>query len=513
MKKLDFKKNISFKFFFLSQGEILFLFFILIAGSLLLFLNLGNIYLWQDEAQTALISETVLQYGVPKGYDGKNFLSQELGIEYGENYIWKWHTWFPFYLLAAFFKIFGTNSFTARLPFAMFGLGCLFLIYFFSKSLWNDKKVAVMSASALLFSVPFLILSRQCRYYSLTAFFSLGGLYGYQAMTRGKRFGPFVYLVASTFLFHTHYIYLATMLATVAVHVLIFQRNLWKKVLLWTLGILVLNSPWIIWLSGMKYGENYDMFKWDPFVSQMMHFMNHIRQHLFPIYLFLVPLGVLLWYWFRNKEFFFRKKPELLSGIFIPVFFVFINMVALSLVAPAPFFRYLAPVLPFLAIVVGLFLAWAAEMHLIAGISILACLIVSGPIFGFMYEITHDYDGPIEGIVEHLNKHAKKTDVVAITYGDMPVKFYTGLRVVGGLTGEDLTPGADADWVVIRRNVICEKDHKVRNFLASQVKWRRYQKITLNYPDIPFENRESPLHHLYRTQLNYPPVILFRKVK
>ena len=46
----------------------------LFAASCLFLLNLANHYLWQDEAQTALISKTILTHGVPLGYDGKNYL-------------------------------------------------------------------------------------------------------------------------------------------------------------------------------------------------------------------------------------------------------------------------------------------------------------------------------------------------------------------------------------------------------------------------------------------------------
>jgi hypothetical protein len=59
-----------------------------LAGVLLL-ANLGNQYLWQDEAQTALLARTILSAGVPLGYDGRNHFSQELGVEYGEDGIWK----------------------------------------------------------------------------------------------------------------------------------------------------------------------------------------------------------------------------------------------------------------------------------------------------------------------------------------------------------------------------------------------------------------------------------------
>jgi 4-amino-4-deoxy-L-arabinose transferase-like glycosyltransferase len=157
----------------MSQNHIekTFLAAILCIGIFLFFTNLGNIYLWQDEAQTALISQTVLHDGVPRGYDGKNYFSQELGSEYGENYIFKWHTWLPFYITAAFLKIFGNNAFAARLPFALFGLGSVFFLYYLTKSLFNNKRAASMAALVLLVSIPFLLLSRQCRYYSMTAFF------------------------------------------------------------------------------------------------------------------------------------------------------------------------------------------------------------------------------------------------------------------------------------------------------------------------------------------------------
>jgi 4-amino-4-deoxy-L-arabinose transferase-like glycosyltransferase len=499
----------------LSQREVIFLFFVFITASVLLFLNLGNIYLWQDEAQTALISQTILTDGIPKGYDGKNFFSQELGAEYGDNYVWKWHTWFPFYLLAAFFKIFGTTTFVARLPFAIFGLGCLFLLYFFSKSLWKDKNIAAMSVAVLLFSIPFLILSRQCRYYSLTAFFSLGGLYGYHAMTQGKRSGPYMYLIASTFLFHTHYVYLATLQCTVALHTLLFHRSYWKKILLWSVMILLINAPWILWLSDMKYGKQYgqSIFSFNLFIFKLRSFLFDLRKYIFPLSLFSIPIWIIIYNWLCGNRILPMRVSIFINGMSLIVFFIIINLISLSIVAPAPLFRYLAPLLPLLAMIIGFFIGWAMRIHFLIGIGVLVFMVFFGPFKDFIYEITHDYNGPIESIVGYLNENAKKTDTVAITYGDLPLKFYTGLRVIGGLTGEDLTAYKDPDWVIIRKHTICEKDSKVRDFLNKQVNWQLYEEIRLSYPDIPFENRESPKYHLYRTKVNVPPVILYHRVE
>ncbi len=128
-----------------------------------------------------------------------------------------------------------------------------------------------------------------------------------------------------------------------------------------------------------------------------------------------------------------------------------------------------------------------------------------------LYELTHDFDGPIVTIVTYLQTHAKEDDTVAVTYCDVPIKFLTGLKVFGGLTGEDNGPAASADWFIIRRNVICEKDYKVRDFLIRHVDWKNYDNVVLDSSDTPFEKRESPEAHLFRTDASIPQVVIFQK--
>ncbi|MDH4201678.1 MAG: glycosyltransferase family 39 protein [Phycisphaerae bacterium] len=176
-----------------SNKEHVFLGCIIVLAGALLLANLGNHYLWQDEAQTALIAKTVMARGLPYGTDGTNYFSQENGAEYGPNYIWKWHTWLPFYILAGVFKIFGISTFTARLPFALFGIGTFPLLYFYTADLFKNKRIAVFTTLLLISCIPFLILSRQCRYYSMTAFFSVLSLYAYHHILRNGNV-PFYYL-------------------------------------------------------------------------------------------------------------------------------------------------------------------------------------------------------------------------------------------------------------------------------------------------------------------------------
>jgi len=498
-----------------KQFDYLFLALITILGAIFLFMDLSDSMLWQDEAQTALISQTILHDGTPKGYDGINFLSQESGAEYGDNYTYKWHTWLPFYVVAAFFKLFGASTFTARLPFALFGLGCIPLLYILCRKIFLDRKIAILAALLLLYSVPFLILSRQCRYYSMTAFFSLLTVLGYHLLLadNSKKRGPLLYVLGALGLFQSLYLYFATLLGAIACHAILTQRQQWRRIALWTTIAVVINVPWIIWLSTMKYASQYGASAFDVslIIDRFKEFITEIHTYSFPFYLLLLPGAAIL---LRR----FHRSPKDISNenwqqVIIPVLFILSTLGVLSVFAPAPFFRYLTPLIPFLAMLAALFLQPLSTFHWAVPLVFVMILINRNDLTSYFTELADDYNGPMEGIVEYLEKNAQKNDVVAITYGDMPVKFYTGLRVVGGLTGEDLTPARDADWIIIRYHIISDKDQKVRQFLAQNVNWPNYERIILPYPDAPWQNRESPQDHLYQSPKpeQYPPVIMFHK--
>ena len=68
-----------------------------------------------------------------------------------------------FYWLVAFsYKIFGVAEWSARLPSAVFALGCLFLVYHFARRWWGSW-AAMWSVLILLTSVEFFLLARIVR--------------------------------------------------------------------------------------------------------------------------------------------------------------------------------------------------------------------------------------------------------------------------------------------------------------------------------------------------------------
>jgi 4-amino-4-deoxy-L-arabinose transferase-like glycosyltransferase len=329
-KKEDKKISVEM----LSLNERIFICCIILFAALLLLLNLQNQYLWQDEAQTALIGETIFDRGLPYGTDGKNFFSQELGAEYWKDYIWRWHTWMQFYLVAASFKLFGTGTFTARLPFALFGIASVPLLYFFSRKLFQNKYAAAVASILILSCIPYLVLSRQCRYYSVTAFFSLLALYSYLKILDRKKISIPLFIISAVFLFHTHYIYYFPLLATVLTHCIFFHRQEWKRVAMACAGSILLVLPWIFWLSGIKYSQQHgDAFKLAAVVRKTISYLQQIRLYVFPLFFLVIPIITLLIGRIRARRFIWANK-EVLDRLSLPVLFIFTNLCILSLTSP-----------------------------------------------------------------------------------------------------------------------------------------------------------------------------------
>lgn len=496
------------------RTELTFLLLLFSVSCFLFLCNLGNQYLWDDEAETALVGKTILSHGFPLAYDGRNYFSQLGGDDYAGNYIWKLHPWLQFYVAAGFLGLFGTTTFAARLPFALFGIASVFLTYTFCKTLWQSRKIAAIAAFLMLTSVPFLLLSRQCRYHSMTAFFSLAGLYLYLGVIKQEKYAPLAFFLSLVLLFHTQYIYCFTLLAAVSVHCLLFYRRRLAAVLLLSAAVLIVNFAWISWLLGAKIPPPIGggLFSFDRLIWYSSTYLKQIAESLFPPLLLLIVPAVLVFRKKRTGTFKIHDRP-FLDKLLLLLFYILFTLTALILKSPTPSFRYLSPLVPIFVILTALLIFAAGRIHPFLAVGIIVVLVLSGSFKDFLYEITHDYDGPIEGIVKFLKENAGKDDVVAITYGDLPVKFYTDMRVIGGLTGEDFAPARQARWVIVRRNTYTKADAKFGNYLMSFLNPADYELIMIDYPDIPWENREEPSLHHFRTVKEGDKVVMFKKKK
>lgn len=494
---------------------------VLIAASMMVLLNLGNQYLWQDEAQTACIAKTILTHGIPLGTDGVNTFTQEWGAEYGEDFVWRWHTWFSFYVLALFLKLFGTSNFVCRLPFALFGIGSVLMGYYLGKALWGTRRAGVLTVALLLLSVPLLLLLRQCRQYSMAVFFSMWGLYAYLQMLEGRKHAGVAFGAAAVLLFQSYHIYYGALVAAVILHAALFHRDRLRTVLLVSVITALINLPWIIWLAGAKFSSSLS-YKAKAAMLEQYH-VSQLRgfgriflmlgyKHILPIPLLGIPFVVTAINCIRARKL-PRPEARMWNRVALLILFIAINFLAVTMLAPYPHFRYLAPIIPASWLLVALMLERAMRVHWSIGIVLLALLAYTGTTVSYLYEITHDYDGPVEGSVKHLKAHAQPGDVVVCSRGDMPIKWYTNLRVIGGLNLEDMSPARNAKWVVWRTKC-APPDMRIVKFMQKNVLMSQYRTIVLRgYPDLPFENRAEPGQHLFRTATNAPPLRIYERVE
>ena len=483
---------------------------LLIASSGLILARLGNIYLWQDEAQTALLAKTVLKYGFPRGFDGMNYFSLGHGVECGPNFIWKWHPWFPFYLLAGFFAVLGKSAFVARLPFALFGIATIVLTYYYAKSLWVSRRAGIVSAVLLMMCVPFLLLVRQCKYHAPEAFFSLAGLYAYSQMLEGRKRAPIVFVLAALFLFHTHYVCCAALLATVIIHAALCRRDKLKLMIGLSAITAGINLPWIVWFLGM--GHVLKSNTGIVLVAELsaVYYVYKIGRHIFHPALLGLPVAVYIIHRIRRD----RPTPPRKSArphLVLLLLFIGITLVSTSLTNKFPFFRYLAPLIPVMCIIMGLMLESGMKVHPAIGLVTIGLLAWWWRMPDYLCEITHDYDGPIEGIVLYLNANARPGDTVTSTSEELPLMWYTGLRVISGSSGEDFSAAAKADWVINRRTH-ADLNSKLPGYLAANLRPSQYRGFSLPYPDTPFENREDPEKHFFRTSEDFPPVTIYQRI-
>jgi hypothetical protein len=94
---------------------------------------------------------------------------------------------------------------------------------------------------------------------------------------------------------------------------------------------------------------------------------------------------------------------------------------------------------------------------------------------------------------------------VAVNYEDLPLMFYTDMRVLGGLGLHGLCANSSPDWVIDRKN------GPYRDLLAQIIGRGPYKRVELPYPDIRWENRPGPGVHHYLTVQDEDPVVLHRR--
>jgi len=191
---------------------------LLAAAAFLLLRNLGRPALWQDEAETALRAESILESGAPRTTLHGVLVTAQPSLAKSEgdaSGAWTWNTWLPAYLCAASFAVLGPTPLAARLPFALAGLLALFLAWRLFADGETDELAARRAwapeaALALLALSPaYLLFCRQSRYYALVALGTVLVLRSWRRLLEKRPWGALALALSLNFLLHSSFAFFA----------------------------------------------------------------------------------------------------------------------------------------------------------------------------------------------------------------------------------------------------------------------------------------------------------------
>ncbi len=511
---------------------------ITILAAFLIFTNLGSVYLWEDEAETALVAKTIWTNGIPKITDGVNYFYQEQGKRVGYGDIWAWTPWLQFYMASVSLKFFGWNAWAARLPFALFGFLGIPLFFQIAKRVFG-RQTARLATPLLVCSVPLLLYIRQCRYYSLVIFTTLWAIHALLGMEERRTRSSLSLFAALFFLFHANYI--AWFGVWLSIFVFLFFPSIEKttrKRLLWVLLLAgLVSAPWFFLFRPLhEKTRGLDM---GLVLESLLFSAEGLNRHVVPFLLFaLIPVA---------SHFLPNKIPDdVLSHRqkhWVAFFLILIaTTIGFAVLGPARVFRYLVGIIPIAVLLFSVALIPLWKRNKLIGSIIIALVIftnffniifsrtifasvpkiekrfkekLGSPFLSYLEELHHPPQGPIRSIVSYLREHSSPKDLVVVTYGDLPIMFYTGLRVIGGLSFEALDEAKNADWTIPRKVLISDEDARVMVYLLDNLQWNRYEKIDLQQTDFPWEYIPEPNSHQFRTlALNSDwRIQIYRKLK
>jgi 4-amino-4-deoxy-L-arabinose transferase-like glycosyltransferase len=175
----------------------------------LLFYHLDNHLLWGDESETAMLAKNVMQFGVPRTFDGTNYILLHGRRDENRAHIWIWSPWMQDYIAAGSFALFGQTTWAARAPFALVGWCCLVALALVAHEIYRSHWVTLASVVLLGTSEVFLLHARQCRYYPISVFGEILLVYGIYQLFNQKRRGIWLAAFALVLQFYSNYIFTA----------------------------------------------------------------------------------------------------------------------------------------------------------------------------------------------------------------------------------------------------------------------------------------------------------------
>jgi hypothetical protein len=489
----------------------------------LLFWNLTEKYLWQDEAATAVLAVRMLRFGRPLAYDGVNLITIDMKDEEGEDAAgrtagprasvdyfahrgdfkpdttWVWQPWGLFAIAAVGIELLGQTTLGARLPFVLAGFATVPLLYRLVRKQFGSFEAAALAAVMLVTNSYWLLHARQCRYYSVSSFFLVLTLMAYARWQWGGRSAA-AFIVAAWCWFQVDYGTVLPVLAVLFLEALTFGRSRWRTIAAGAiLGATLV--PFVIFYDLLHRGSTADGTWLERF---QLNFFN-TNEYVVPA---LVVLAVVFWL-VRD----WKSVPEGKRRLVVACCGVIVAlMLWIPTVTVSSFLRYVIIAAPVGAMLTGWLLARLPQPYPWCAAAVLICTpwvglplrrIAQPPDWweGSIWyrvelkdvrdEIFSHQPDPNRLVIDWLRKNAKPTDEILINYEDFPLMYYLPNPIRGGIA----TFRAEDDAKTPPRFVILR-------YSVDFVQWPVYQRELARYhwepvpvkaPDVMWGNNPDPI--------------------
>lgn len=247
-----------------ERKTLYFLVGLLVFSGCLLFTHLGSYSLWDDEAETALGARGILKTGDTTALLDHNLHARRAGITL-RNLHDRLTPPLASYLTAFSFYFGQQNSWFARFPFALCGLGAVALMLWF---LWEKRipfRFVLVFAIALVCQVSLFLYFRQDRYYGTSLLLAVAIFYLY--LTKwAYPWGRFGVGLLAAFLFLSHPLICVQVGMILVVDWLIFGRQQIPFAFRWLWEGAV---PFVLLVAP-------SLFIWNPFLTKSSGYLGEV---------------------------------------------------------------------------------------------------------------------------------------------------------------------------------------------------------------------------------------------
>ncbi|MGA2179978.1 MAG: glycosyltransferase family 39 protein [Verrucomicrobiota bacterium] len=458
----------------------------------LLFYHLDNHLLWGDEGETAVLAKNVAQFGVPRTFDGTNYILLHGRRDETRDHVWIWSPWLQEYLAASAFIVLGPTTWAARAPFALIGWCSLVALALIAYKIYRSHWVALASAVLLGTSEVFLLHARQCRYYSISVFAEILLVYGIHQLLAQNRRGIWLAALALVLQFYSNYIMVVANLPGLLVLAWMLRKQGKSAVLGVSAvpGILFVAAlPWLVYAhpwgqTSVAGGENYFRKAWEYLMEFHFHFI--------PLCFLLLPLLGFIPAC-RDRPTTGPEVPrrwERLLLLWLPLYFVTI------VITPGFYLRYLLPLLPVACLLAAAWIfrhvKWRALAALVVAVLALsnafslvtACPFREAhtlrfPLVEYGEGLAAPYTDRFADVLDFFKSQAHPGEKVLTFDPDFPLMFYTQLVVIDGhIMGPP--EGQLPDWILPNSasGVVAQESVALPEFLRPH-----YEMITIPVHD------------------------------